>query len=156
MPHGPSFLPPDLFNRTSLKTVQGVHADLLKVVARAQEISDVDFEIVPGTGGMRSAKMQAALKAKGASRAKLGRHTFGHAIDLVPVDARGKADWGDLDGFDKIRDAMKQAATELGVPIMWGGNWKKLVDRPHFELDRAVYPGPNESRKPETLMVAFR
>jgi hypothetical protein len=90
------------------------------------------------------------------SRAVLGRHTIGHAIDLVPVDAQGRVDFSDLDGFDRIMTAMKQAAEELSIPIEWGGNWKSLVDKPHFELNRRVYPGPSEKARPDEALVAFR
>jgi peptidoglycan L-alanyl-D-glutamate endopeptidase CwlK len=61
-----------------------------------------------------------------------------------------------MKGFDAIRDAMEVAANELGVPIQWGGNWKKLVDKPHFELDRKVYPGPGEEHDSDAVMTAFR
>ena len=153
---GPSYLPHQKFNQESIRVVQGLHPDLLKVVARASEISDQDFQVVPGNGGMRSKSMQRKLKEKGASRAVLGRHTFGYAIDLVPVDAKGRVDFENLAGFDEIMRSMKQASEELGVPIDWGGSWKRLVDKPHFELNRKVYPGPNEKPKPEEVLVAFR
>lgn len=153
---GPSYLPQALFSQTSMKVVQGVHPDLLKVVARARELSNVRFEVVPKTGGIRDHAMQADLKAKGKSRAKLGRHTIGYAIDLVPVTKKGKIDFSNRKGFDSIRAAMEKAANELGVPIQWGGNWKKMVDKPHFELDRKVYPGPGEEPDPAAVLTAFR
>jgi peptidoglycan L-alanyl-D-glutamate endopeptidase CwlK len=153
---GPSYLPLSKFNAESLRVVQGIHPDLLKVVARASEISKQPFQVVPKTGGVRSAAVQDQLKHKGASRAKLGRHTIGYAIDLVPVNGRGNVDFSNLAGFDDIMVAMKQASEELSIPIDWGGNWKKLVDKPHFELNRKVYPGPGETAKPEEVLVAFR
>ncbi|MCS4089805.1 M15 family metallopeptidase [Rhizobium sp. BK176] len=153
---GPSYLPASKFNAESLRVVQGIHPDLLKVVARASEISKQPFQVVPKTGGVRSAAVQDQLKQKGASRAKLGRHTIGYAIDLVPVNGRGNVDFSNVAGFDEIMVAMKQASEELSIPIDWGGNWKKLVDKPHFELNRKVYPGPGETAKPEEVLVAFR
>jgi peptidoglycan L-alanyl-D-glutamate endopeptidase CwlK len=35
---------------------------------------------------------------------------------------------------------MKQAAKELNVAIIWGGDWRRFKDGPHFELDRKKYP----------------
>lgn len=35
---------------------------------------------------------------------------------------------------------MKAAAKELGVLIVWGGDWTSFRDGPHFELDRKAYP----------------
>jgi peptidoglycan L-alanyl-D-glutamate endopeptidase CwlK len=154
--HGPSYLPTKKFNEESVRIVQGLHPDLLRVVARAAEISGQEFQVVPDNGGLRTASMQKRLKKKGASRAILGRHTIGYAIDLVPVNDQGRVDFTNLAGFDEIMLAMKQASEELSVPIDWGGNWKRLVDKPHFELNRKVYPGPRETAKPSEVLVAFR
>jgi peptidoglycan L-alanyl-D-glutamate endopeptidase CwlK len=153
---GPSFLNSTLFNEKSRKEIQGVHPDLLSVVNRARELSPIAFEVVPDNGGMRDLAEQRRLTRAGKSRANLGRHTIGHAIDLVPTDSRGRPNFKDMKGFEAIRNAMEMAANELGVPIQWGGNWKKLVDKPHFELDRKVYPGPGEEHEAETVMTAFR
>ncbi len=153
---GPSFLNGNLFNEKSLKEIQGVHPDLLSVVNRARELSPIAFEVVPDNGGLRDLAEQRRLKRAGKSRAILGRHTIGHAIDLVPTDNRGRPNFKDLKGFDAIRAAMEMAANELGVPIQWGGNWKKLVDKPHFELDRKVYPGPGEEHDAQSVLTAFR
>ncbi len=35
--------------------------------------------------------------------------------------------------------AFKQAAKELNIPIVSGGDWKTFRDFPHIELSRAVY-----------------
>lgn len=151
---GPSWLP-EAFNDTSKKTVQGIHPELLSVVARAREISKIDFEVVPRTGGIRTNAMQDTLKKAGRSHAKVPRHTIGYAIDLAPV-INGQMSFSDGKGFQEIRRSMAQAAEELGVPIQWGGNWKKLVDMPHFELDRKVYPAEGEEPDAINLLVAFR
>lgn len=153
-PVGPSHLPSP-FNDTSRETAQGVHPDLLQVVTLARQISDTPFEVVPKTGGVRSEALQRKLKSAGKSKAKIGRHTIGHAIDLVPV-RKGKIDFKDAKGFEDIMQAMSEAAERLGIPIQWGGNWKTLVDKPHFELDRKVYPAPGEDADPGALKVAFR
>lgn len=154
MADGPSWLP-RTFNESSRKEAQGIHPDLLKAIALAKTLSATDFEIVPRTGGVRSDSEQAHLKKAGRSRAKLGRHTIGHAVDLVPVGKRGRPDFGNLKGFDDIRDAMEAAAERLDVAIQWGGAWK-MVDKPHFELDRKVYPGPGEEPDAGAVVAAFR
>ncbi|EPI9183033.1 M15 family metallopeptidase, partial [Escherichia coli] len=38
--------------------------------------------------------------------------------------------------YEKIAQAFKQAAAELGTAIEWGGDWKTLKDGPHFQLKR--------------------
>jgi len=40
-----------------------------------------------------------------------------------------------------IADAIKAAAKEKNVAVTYGGDWRKFKDYPHFELNRAVYPG---------------
>jgi len=66
------------------------------------------------------------------------RHLTGHAIDLAAL-VGGAVRW-DWPLYDKLGAAMKQAAKELGIAIIWGGDWKTLRDGPHFELDRKSYP----------------
>ncbi|MEH4404963.1 M15 family metallopeptidase, partial [Escherichia coli] len=38
--------------------------------------------------------------------------------------------------YEKIAQAFKQAAAELGTAIEWGGDWRTLKDGPHFQLKR--------------------
>lgn len=153
---GPSWLPLEKFNADSLKIVQGVHPDLLSVVSLASKISTVAFQVVPITGGMRTSGLQNQLKANGHSKAVTGRHTLGLAIDLVPIDEDSQPDFKDSDGFNEIARAMEEAARRLQIPIQWGGNWKRFVDMPHFELNRHAYPAPSETAHPEEIVAAFK
>jgi peptidoglycan L-alanyl-D-glutamate endopeptidase CwlK len=36
--------------------------------------------------------------------------------------------------FHIIAAAMKRAANELGVKVVWGGDWKSFKDGPQWEL----------------------
>lgn len=123
------------FSDRSEARLAGVHPDLQRVARRALEISEVDFAVIEG---LRTAERQAALKEAGASKTLKSRHLTGHALDLAPFIA-GEIRW-DWPPFHKIAAAMKQAAAELGVAIVWGGDWRTFRDGPHFELDRRVYP----------------
>jgi peptidoglycan L-alanyl-D-glutamate endopeptidase CwlK len=105
------------------------------VVEEAIKISTVDFVV---TEGLRTVERQAQLLAAGASKTLNSRHITGHAVDLAPlIDGEIRWDWPP---FYKIADAMKQAAQSLWIPIVWGGDWRKFKDGPHFELDRRIYP----------------
>lgn len=115
--------------------LRGVHPDLVRVVERALSITEVDFTI---TEGMRSAARQKELVAAGASQTMKSRHLTGHAVDLAALVA-GQVRW-DWPLYEKIAYAMKEAAIDLNVPLVWGGDWKTLKDGPHFELDRKYYP----------------
>lgn len=130
------------FSKRSLDNLADVHPDLVNVVTRALQLTEVDFVV---TEGLRSKERQAKLFKKGASHTLNSRHLTGHAIDLAALDD------ADNDGdtevswawplYYKLADAMKAAAKELGVSITWGGDWKGIKkDGPHFELSRKNYP----------------
>lgn len=148
--------------KRSLTNLAGVHPDLVKVVKRAITISTIDFTV---TEGLRTKARQAQLFKAGASQTMNSRHITGHAVDLAAwVEGGIRWDWP---LFHKLAKAMKSAAAELNVPIIWGGVWDKqladidgdiddevslyierrrkqgkkaFTDGPHFELARSFYP----------------
>ena len=125
-------------NERSLKNLTGVHADLVKVVHRAAELAEVAGLHFIVTEGLRTLARQRQLVAAGASTTMKSRHMTGHAIDFAPV-VGGEVTWK-WPPFFLIADAFKAAAKELGVAIVWGGDWVRFKDGPHIELDRKAYP----------------
>lgn len=123
-----------VFSERSLRRLNGVHADLVAVVKRALELSEVDFAVIEG---LRTIERQRDLVISGASRTLNSRHLTGHAVDLAPV-VGGILSW-DWKHFYPLAAAMKLAAKELKIPLTWGGDWKEFKDGPHFELDRKHY-----------------
>jgi peptidoglycan L-alanyl-D-glutamate endopeptidase CwlK len=123
-----------LGERSKLKLI-GVHPDLVRVVEHAIDISTVDFTVLEG---LRTSERQKLLRDSGASQTLNSRHITGHAVDLGAfVDGEVRWDWP---LYNQIAKAMKQAAKELNVAIVWGGDWRAFKDGPHFELDRRKYP----------------
>jgi len=122
-------------SKRSKDRLTGVHPDLVRVVERAIEITDMDFTVLEG---VRSKARQAQLFASGASQTMNGRHITGHAVDLGAYVA-GQVRW-DWPLYHKLAATMKQAAQDVGVSIVWGGDWKGFPDGPHFELPREEYP----------------
>jgi peptidoglycan L-alanyl-D-glutamate endopeptidase CwlK len=116
-------------NERSLRNLEGVHPDLVRVVKRA-----ADLEPFIVTEGLRNLDRQKQLVKAGKSWTLNSRHLTGHAVDLCDPD--GKYDIPDM---DDIRDAMMAAAKELGIPLEWGGDWKQR-DTPHFQLPAKSYP----------------
>ena len=113
----------------------GVHPTLVGVVERAIALTPVDFMV---TEGVRTSARQAELVRAGASLTLNSRHLTGHAVDVAAlVDGAVRWDWP---LYPRIAGAMKAAAAERGVALIWGGDWKRLRDGPHFELDRRAYP----------------
>ena len=122
-------------SRRSLSRLDGVHPDLVRVVKRAIEITEVDFAV---TEGLRTIERQRELYKAGASRTMNSRHLTGHAVDLVAL-VGGKVRW-DWPLYERIAAAVKEAARLEGVPIEWGGDWRTFKDGPHFQLPRDRYP----------------
>lgn len=117
----------------SMQSLSGVNPDMVAVVEKAIEITEEDFSVIEG---IRSLDRQKQLLKDGKSTTLNSRHITGHAVDMVPYPV----DWKDLKRFEKMAKAMKKAAEELDIPIIWGGDWKSFYDAPHFELDRKEYP----------------
>ena len=117
----------------SMQSLSGVHPDLVAVVKLAITITEQDFTVIEG---IRNINRQRELFKAGKSTTMNSRHITGHAVDMVPWPV----DWEDLERFEVMSEAMKTAAEELEIPIVWGGDWKSFYDAPHFELDRKVYP----------------
>lgn len=132
-------------NERSKNNLVGVHPDLVRVVERAAE--NVTFIV---TEGLRNLDRQRQLVKAGKSWTLDSRHISGHAVDVVEPD--GKYDIPDM---DHIAVEMKKAAKELGIPIVWGGDWKQR-DTPHFELDRKVYPASGISLTQKAKEIATK
>jgi hypothetical protein len=93
------------------------------------------------TQGLRTWEQQDELYAKGRTTPPLGKqhivtyakggqsyHNFGLALDVVVLDAHGKANWDrEHPSWKRIGDIGKS------VGLAWGGDWKTLKDLPHFE-----------------------
>lgn len=123
------------FSSRSLRNLEGVHPDLVAVAHRALQLTEVDFLV---TEGLRTQEKQIELVRAGASRTTRSRHLTGHAIDVAAWVAGGvRWDWP---LYEELSRAFKQAAAELNVPIVWGGDWKSFRDGPHYELSRTEYP----------------
>ncbi len=116
--------PKFVLSKLSLSCLEGVDADLVKVVKRAIELTEVDFRV---NEGLRSKSRQAQLVASGASQTSNSRHLTGHAVDLLAL-VNGIPSW-DWVHYYKIAEAMRQAAAELKIKIEWGGCWGTVMSQ---------------------------
>lgn len=133
----------------SLKCLEGVHPDLVKVVRRADELG-ARFHV---TCGLRTEEQQRALVKAGKSRTMKSRHLTGHAVDFVVAESGGGVSYENGD-MAECASIFKRAAKELGVAIEWGGDWKSFVDTPHIELDRKVYPPNGDTKIAQPISIS--
>lgn len=120
-----------ILSQKSLRRLEGVNPDLIKVVKRAIQITPIDFIVVEG---LRTKERQAYLVEKGASKTMNSRHLTGDAVDLAPI-VDNKVSW-DWKHYYPLAEAIKQAAKEVKVEVEWGGDWKSFKDGPHWQLPR--------------------
>jgi peptidoglycan L-alanyl-D-glutamate endopeptidase CwlK len=130
------------WSAASLLNLKGVHPDLRKVADLALKYTTVDFRVVDG---VRTLAEQKRYLKQGRTTTLNSMHLvrkdgYGHAIDFVAL-TRGQPDWFHIANFVVIGAAFKRASKELGIPIVWGGDWKTFKDYGHIELDRKRYPG---------------
>ena len=144
-------------SQRSLGRLDGVNNKLHSVVTTAITLTNCDFGV---TCGLRTEKEQEDLVARGASKTMKSKHLTGDAVDVVAYIG-SRISW-ELNLYDDIADAFKEASIKEGVPIKWGGAWsvpdlrdwegtaeeamnayidlrrsegrRAFIDAPHFEI----------------------
>ena len=145
-------------SQRSLGRLDGVKNELHSVVTTAIGLTNVDFGV---TCGLRDLKTQEDLVARGASQSLKSKHLTGEAVDVVAYIGGSRISW-ELNLYDDIADAFKEASVREGVGIRWGASWhipdlrdwegtaeeammayidlrrsqgrRPFIDAPHFEL----------------------
>ena len=145
-------------SQRSLGRLDGVKNELHSVVTTAIGLTNVDFGV---TCGLRTEKEQEDLVARGASKTMKSKHLTGDAVDVVAYIGGSRISW-ELNLYDDIADAFKEASVREGVGIKWGASWhipdlrdwegtaeeammayidlrrsqgrRPFIDVPHFEL----------------------
>ena len=135
----------------------GVEPELKEIVYEAIKVTKVDFGVIEG---LRTEEKQKQLVESGASQTMKSKHLEGRAVDLMAYIG-GRGSW-ELNVYDEIADAMKEAAVKVDVAVRWGAAWtvtdirewegtmeeamnsyidtrrgqgrRPFIDAPHFEL----------------------
>ena len=107
-------------SQRSLDRLEGVDENMVAIAKYAIGITKVDFGI-PHLGGLRTMEQQRQLVDKGASQTMKSKHLEGIAIDTVAY-VGSRVSW-ELNLYDDIADAIKQAANDLGIHVRWGAAW---------------------------------
>ena len=137
------------FGAESQRILATCHKDIQAVMNEA--IKHFDFSVLYGT---RTTDEQFELYKKGRKlingkwtkvsatvtnldgKIKKSEHNYSpsRAIDIAPYPI----DWNDTKRFDDLAKVVKQAMTTVGIELQWGGDWKSLIDRPHYELKKST------------------
>lgn len=134
------------FSLTSIGKLEGVHPRLKLLMAVSIKNSPWDFAI---ESGVRTEKEQKRLYEQGRfgnkgrivtskdgiikrSNHQVKKNGYGYAVDIV-VWENGKKSWNERKLKD-ISKHIKEQAKILGIRVFWGGDWKQLVDMPHYEI----------------------
>lgn len=117
------------FSKKSKERLATCHIDLQMVMNEA--IKTTDFTVLCGH---RNKEDQTIAVNKGNSKTPWPKSMHNKvpslAVDVVPYPV----DWLDLESFKNLSAVILEAANSIGVKIRWGGNFKRLVDMPHYEL----------------------
>ena len=141
----------------SQERLMGIEPELKEVVYEAIKVTKIDFGVIEG---LRTEEKQKQLVESGASQTMKSKHLEGRAVDLMAYIG-GRGSW-ELNVYDEIADAMKEAATKVEVAVRWGAAWtvtdirewegtmedamnsyidtrrsegrRPFIDAPHFEL----------------------
>lgn len=128
---------------TSLARLNDVKPELIKVFKEAIKQAPYDFGIA---SGYRSTEEQQKLYSYGRYSPykhkkivtyadginKTSYHQTGNAVDIYAyID--GKASW-DSKYYEPLARHIQNVASELGVDLEWGGDWKSFKDLPHFQI----------------------
>lgn len=146
-----------VLSEASIEKMKGVHPKLIELMKKAISDSPYDFKIVQG---LRTAEYQNSLYQQGRTKpgkivTKLDGYSrksnhqakadgYGHAVDIAVCghyDQNGNyvkyttdAEMFDNKKLVEISRHVKAVAKDMGLDIVWGGDWKTLYDTPHYEL----------------------
>jgi peptidoglycan L-alanyl-D-glutamate endopeptidase CwlK len=133
------------FSRRSYDNLRNVRPQLVAVATLALDhlgrTGGPDFVV---TEGVRNLDEQRKLVDEGKSQTMNSRHLTGHAIDVAAFTPDYEVTW-ETEPYETIAAAFKRAGEQLGVEIVWGGDWQDFVDMPHFALSREQFPTPREA-----------
>jgi len=115
--------------------LKGVRAELRDVAELAARRIKEDMGVTMIiTEGLRTEKRQLELYNAGASKTMKSNHLTGRAFDFgLIVGKQARWDWPLFMQAGKI---VKGAAEDLGIRIVWGGDFRTFKDGPHVELSK--------------------
>ena len=120
------------FGPRSFHQLVTLHPDLRKVLAHALSTGIIDFSVLEGYRGEEK-QNEAFNTGKSKLKYPQSKHNMNpsRAVDIAPYPI----DWNNRERFAKLAGVILACAHEVGVKVVWGGDWKTFKDLPHFELE---------------------
>lgn len=121
-----------LSSRSKLR-LRGVNPLLQELVEEI--LFYMDISVIEG---LRDLETQKRYVRDGVSKTLASKHLEGLAVDLYPYPVP-RTPTGEIDSesprWDQLARVAYYCAGKIGIPnLEWGGTWKSLVDKPHFQL----------------------
>ncbi|MBI5894757.1 MAG: M15 family metallopeptidase [Desulfobacterales bacterium] len=132
LPPGEAIAPADARSEKNIATLLAEVQPLARALVQKAALSGIRIKVI---SGLRTYAEQDALYAQGrtqpgpkvtGARGGYSNHNFGIAFDI-----------GVFEGNQYLGESPKyKAVGVLGMDLglEWGGNWKTIVDQPHFQL----------------------
>lgn len=117
------------FGKTSIARLNTCHPDLQRLFNEV--IKEVDCTILCGH---RTEEEQTKAFESGNSQVKWPNSKHNSAPSLAVDVAPYPIEWNNIAVFKALAGIVKKKATELGIAIEWGGDWKTFKDYPHYQL----------------------
>ena len=122
------------FSKRSNELLSGIDPKLKFLAEEVLKVSPFDFCI---TEGFRDRATQNKYFQDGKSKCDgittLSKHQKGEAIDIMVYDENNKGTWQEK-YYYQVAGIFKALAKKNNINIRWGGDFKSLIDMPHFEL----------------------
>lgn len=117
------------FGTRSKRRLSGCDEKLQRILNEV--IKESDFSVLCGHRG-EAAQNKAYYSGHSGLKYPRSKHNGypSRAVDIAPWPI----DWNDLNRFIALSELVKKEADKQDVEITWGGDWRRLVDMPHFEL----------------------
>lgn len=116
------------------RKISDLHPYVAGLCSRLIELCKNEGITIIVTSTLRDSEYQRYLyeKVPGSTNTPLiGAHAFGLAFDVAPV-VNGKAVWNNHGLWNKI------GALGKSLGLEWGGDWRSIIDKPHFEYTQGL------------------
>lgn len=128
------------------RDVKQLHPELQKKITELKELCKKNGITIGISECLRTVAEQDALYAKGRTAAGSvvtnckgntysSMHQWGNAFDfylIMDVDGDGKSSDDAFNNATKLFDKVGKLGESIGLE--WGGSWKSIKDKPHFQL----------------------